>query len=229
MKKIIHNILGRLIELLSGYKLKFSAEKVQARRVAPWKEVDGDKTLRLSYNLNKNSVVFDLGGYEGQWASDIYSMYRPRIYVFEPLPPYAKKIADRFKANPDIKVFPFGLSAADGTIPLSQQADASSSYKQDGPVFQGQLKGVAGFVKEHKVGAVDLMKINIEGGEYDLLDSLISTGLIKSVKNVQVQFHDFVPNADERMVSIQRKLRKTHRLTYQYPYVWENWELRDTR
>ena len=45
MKKIIHNILGRLIELLSGYKLKFSAEKVQARRVAPWKEVDGDKSV----------------------------------------------------------------------------------------------------------------------------------------------------------------------------------------
>jgi hypothetical protein len=46
------------------------------------------------------------------------------------------------------------------------------------------------------------------------------------VSNVQVQFHDFVPDAERRMRRIQEKLGKTHSLTYQYLFVWENWALK---
>jgi len=64
----------------------------------------------------------------------------------------------------------------------------------------------------------------IEGGEYDLLEHLIKTKYIKRIKNLQVQFHDFVDQAQERMDNIQKELSKTHQLTYQYLFVWENWE-----
>ena len=68
------------------------------------------------------------------------------------------------------------------------------------------------------------MKINIEGAEYDLLDHLIETGFIANIINLQIQFHEFVPNAKERMENIQKRLEKTHALTYQHEFVWENWK-----
>ena len=68
------------------------------------------------------------------------------------------------------------------------------------------------------------MKINIEGGEYDLLEHFLESGFIKNINNIQIQFHDFIPNAEERMKKIQYELEKTHSLTYQYPFVWENWQ-----
>jgi len=71
------------------------------------------------------------------------------------------------------------------------------------------------------------MKINIEGSEYDLLEHLLETNYVKIIKNIQVQFHDFVPNAEKRMKRIQEKLQKTHYLTYQYPFVWENWRIKN--
>ena len=46
------------------------------------------------------------------------------------------------------------------------------------------------------------------------------------IANIQVQFHDFVLDAESRMKSIQADLRKTHELTYQYDFVWENWKLK---
>ena len=70
------------------------------------------------------------------------------------------------------------------------------------------------------------MKINIEGAEYDLLEHLIDTGLISNIHNIQVQFHDFVSNAEQRMIMLQKELEKTHGLTYQYPFVWENWRVK---
>ena len=71
--------------------------------------------------------------------------------------------------------------------------------------------------------SIDLMKINIEGAEYDLLEHLIENKFVENIKDIQVQFHDFVPNAEARMKNIQAGLSKTHYLTYQYPFVWENW------
>ena len=70
------------------------------------------------------------------------------------------------------------------------------------------------------------MKINIEGGEYDLLEHLIETGFVKNIFDLQIQFHDFIPNARGRMENIQKKLKKTHKLSYQYEFVWESWKLK---
>jgi hypothetical protein len=53
-----------------------------------------------------------------------------------------------------------------------------------------------------------MMKISIEGGE--LLEHLIETGLAKLIRNIEVQFHNVVPDAKEKIVSIQRELKKTH-------------------
>ena len=78
--------------------------------------------------------------------------------------------------------------------------------------------------ERHDVGEVALMKINIEGSEYPLLEHIIDTGLIKHVREFQIQFHDFVPDARARMQEIQRRLMATHRPTWQYRYIWENWK-----
>jgi FkbM family methyltransferase len=209
-----------------GSELAPKIQDIQAERVKPWLDVNGDQTLRMDYPLNNNSVVFDLGGYEGQWASDIYSRYRCKIYIFEPVPQFAKEIKQRFLKNPDIHVQDFGLSDKDGKIKLSMEANATSAYKESDDSVEVELRKANHFIKEKNIESIDLIKINIEGGEYDLLDHLLSEGLVRNIQNLQIQFHDFVPDAETRMNHIQDQLKKTHELTYQFPFVWENWRLK---
>src|SRR5215467_6343650 len=79
--------------------------------VQQWLARKGDITLRLDYDfLTADSVVFDLGGYCGQWTSDIYARYGCGIYVFEPVAEYADFIRKRFHRNHKIRVFEFGFS-----------------------------------------------------------------------------------------------------------------------
>jgi hypothetical protein len=73
------------------------------------------------------------------------------------------------------------------------------------------------------VEKIDLIKINIEGGEYELLSRLIETGLIDKINNIQVQFHEVTSTSLSEMHIIQQSLSKTHKPTYQYEFVWENW------
>ncbi|MGZ3757419.1 MAG: FkbM family methyltransferase [Mucilaginibacter sp.] len=189
----------------------------------------GGESLRFNYNsLDKNSVIFDLGGYEGQWASDIYSRFRSMVYIFEVYKPYYDKIQERFNLNNDIKIFNYGLSSENTVVKIAIDDVSTSAFKKSENMVDVQLKNIADFIAEHDIQKIDLMKINIEGGEFDLLAYLISSGIVKQVVNLQIQFHDFVPDAINKMATIRNELSKTHKPTYQFDFIWDNWELKET-
>ena len=196
----------------------------QAKRVKPWFLINGDNTLRLKYNLDQNSIVMDLGGYKGDWAAQIWNLYKPSIYVFEPYKPYCDSIRKRFSGNQKIQVFEFGLGAKSEQLGFSVAENASSVFNSGEKTASIQIESIKQFLEENKINTVDLIKINIEGGEFELLEYLLESGLITRFDNIQVQFHDFVPDAENRMKAIQHKLAATHYTTYQYEFVWENWK-----
>lgn len=196
-----------------------------------WNKDNGDKTLRLDYPLNSDSIIFDLGGYEGQFTSDIFSRYLCKCYIFEPVSKYYKYILKRFEKNDKVYVFPFGLAAKDETCSIYINNDGSSMYKKSAMVKQNavehmELRSFGSFIEQNDIKHIDLIKINIEGAEYDLLDYIINEGLINIINNLQIQFHDveIKGGAKNRMLDIQQKLEETHQLTWYYrPFVWENW------
>ncbi|WGD34885.1 FkbM family methyltransferase [Olleya sp. YS] len=201
--------------------------QLQYERCKPWFTVKGDETLRLNYPLNKDSVVFDLGGYKGEFASDIYNKYESTIYVFEPIQSFYNIIKQKFADNPKIKAYQYGLAGQDQTMQISLTDNSSSVYIKSKHAETIQLKSIVDFIKANNIKHIDLIKINIEGGEYDVLEALIAHNMLPLFTDLQIQFHDFIiPNAAERMKAIQNELSKTHQLTYQYEFVWENWTLK---
>ena len=186
-----------------------------------WVRDRGDERLRLYYPLSPDSVVLDAGGFKGDWAAALVQRFDPCVQIFEPVSEYAEQIERRFADSPKVSVHRYGLSCQDQSIQFSVAGDASSAIR-------GGLQQTASMRDIHGVLApldqVDLIKINIEGGEYDLLDRLIETSDIEKVTNLQVQFHLFVPDALDRYRVIASRLKQTHRLTWRYYFVWENWE-----
>ena len=201
--------------------------KLQKERCKPWFKVNGDNTLRLDYPLSKDSIVFDLGGYKGDFANSIYEKYNCMIYVFEPVTSFFSTIKERFASNDKVKVYPFGLSDTNKELFISNSADGSSVFLKTKDSEKIELKSILQFIEDNNITTVDLIKINIEGGEYEVLESLLKSNKIKIFKNLQIQFHDFIiENAQERMENIQKQLEKTHEITYQYEFVWENWKIK---
>lgn len=195
----------------------------QARVFRRWKNDRGEK-LRYEYPLGEDSVVFDVGGYEGEWSEEIAARYHPTIHIFEPVTEYADALKKKFAGNAKIFVHDCGLSNKNGSAEIVLDNNGSSLYIHGAKREQITLVEASGFILHNKIERIDLMKINIEGGEYDVLENLIETGVAQRIKNIQIQFHHFVPNAKMRMEKIHTALRKTHRPTYHYEFVWENWE-----
>ncbi len=198
-----------------------------------WIKDQGDDTLRLNYPLTSNSIVFDVGGFNGDWSSKIFCMYDCNIYVFEPVILYYENIQRRFIKNDKVTVVNKGLSSTTGEAEffINSNIDGSSFILRNdvNNIRKSIVTMISAkdFIDQNKITSIDLIKINIEGGEYDLLEHIICSGIINKIKNIQVQFHDFVENHETRLYKLRQFLSRTHVLTYCYEYIWENWEKKD--
>lgn len=178
--------------------------------------------MRYDYDLNSKSLVLDLGGYEGYFAAMIHNLYACEVSIFEPLEEYYNKCMNILSIMPVFKVYKNGVGNSNRKEVMTTEGDRSGKFacgNKSEEVIILDIKDVIG----NKT--IDLIKINIEGMEFEVLERVIELGLQKQLKNIQVQFHKIAPNSEERYERIRAELLKTHHLTYDYPFVWQNFTL----
>lgn len=145
------------------------------------------------------------------------------MYIFEPVVEYYDILENKYKNNPKIKIFNFGLSNKNEEIHIAKSLDWSSVFKQSWQYEIIQLVDFDTFISQEAIGdkKVDLISINIEGGEYDLLERILQTSP-QMMQSIQVQFHDFVSNAQGKRDKILFLLEKNgYKKGYSFPFVWE--------
>jgi FkbM family methyltransferase len=186
-----------------------------------WREVNGDETLKMNYPLNENSVVYDIGGYLGDWSQRIADKYNSIIWVFEPIQEFYHVLVKRFRDNQRITVVNAGVSDSTKRVACSKDKDGSSTYLTNGSSEEVLLVDAA-VIKQ-----ADLLNLNCEGAEFDIIPRLIETGNIKNIKHLQAQLHPFVPNAEVKREEIRKLLASTHKESFSYEFLWEGWERRN--
>ncbi|EMI28135.1 FkbM family methyltransferase [Rhodopirellula europaea] len=185
---------------------------------------DGIPTKRYEFNnLDSDSIVLDLGGFRGEWADDIHARYGSTIHVFEPHPEFASTLQTKYTDHPHIHVHAVALSSSDGDLILSDTGDASSAIRAGEKSITGRRVEAGAYLQSISVDHANLMKVNIEGGEYDILPHLAKLGWLNRIETIQVQFHDLCVTSDEERESIRRELAQSHGEDWCYPFVWEQW------
>jgi CDP-paratose 2-epimerase len=178
----------------------------------------------FNHILSEKSVVFDVGGYLGDFTDNIYSRSQANIHLFEPILEYANVCKQRFANHNKIIIHPYGLSDKTEDVQIAKMGAESSTFLPGSIKETIRLGDIAGEALLHK--GIDLISINVEGGEYSILRRMIETGLVKNCKNIQVQFHTLHSNFEVEYNEIIGLLNRTHIKTYFYPFVWENWQLK---
>lgn len=183
--------------------------------------------ILYDYRLDENSIVFDLGGYIGEYAEKIYSRYNSHIYIFEPYPSFFEVIENKFRYNKKILPFNFGLSNDNFVTNVKNEGTGTSIKNSISNIGKKvQVRNISEFIAENNVGHIDLMKINVEGSEYEILPELIKSDIILKVKNLLIQFHEIDDNSVADRANIQSTLQKSHEKTFDYEFIWESWTLR---
>lgn len=194
------------------------------KEVNRWFRDGGDNKFRFNYPLDENSLILDCGGYKGEWSEKIFSMYQCNIMIFEPVKKFYDIIKNKFIGNEKIKVFNYGLSDEEKNVDINLLDDGSSVFVDGTNKENIKLRSIYNFINDNKINKIDLLKLNVEGEEYNILDNIIDNNLTHIINSYQIQFHEVIDNYEERRKKIIKNLNNTHKQTYCYLYVWENWE-----
>ena len=153
-------------------------------------------------NEKQEPVVIDCGANIGISALYFKSLYPHAIvHCFEP---YSKAV-DYLKRNiaannlENVFVYQEAVSALDGEIKLNIPADANMLnptvlVAKDSTVFEivksVKLSSFVNSIKEN----IDLIKLDVEGAEYDIVEDLNNSGILATgkVRMLVVEYHDSV-------------------------------------
>jgi FkbM family methyltransferase len=187
--------------------------------------------LRYQYPLTPDSIVIDCGGYEGNFAKIIAEKYGCRVHVYEPILEHAANILQRFENTPLanlIKVLHAGVGGTERKETFGVKGDqtgiaCSGNRSEEVQIVAiDQVLGLfAGMDRQ-----VDLLKLNIEGMEYEVLEALLDQGLTHRFNNIQVQFHNHIPRAEQRRDYIKNLMMMNHQITWDADWIWTNFELK---
>jgi FkbM family methyltransferase len=200
-----------------------NSEAVKAFYVAEAKD-----DVRLKYPLTQDSIVIDLGAFKGEWALQIAKRYGCTVFACEPV---ASIFQECQKAVAGTKVqacnFAVGGSTREDHITVDADGSSLNMHPSNGMDLEKiSILAIDEFMQQYQIDRVDLIKLNVEGSEFEIMERLIELGWLDRFTDFQIQFHPTVPNYEKRRVAIQNKLYETHWQTYNFEWVWENWRRR---
>ena len=226
MKNKLKNQFPKLLKIY--YKIRFYFRAIyipETRAHLKWKLVSGDSKKHKKYSLNSESIFFDIGGFKGGFSEKIIKEFDCYCYIFEPHPEYFDILKAKFSSNNKVQIFNYGLLDKNNNLNLSDDSASSRLlYSNEGIYIE--VRDISEVINELKIENIDLLKSNIEGAEYKLLNRLIETGKIKQIKSLQIQYHkDHIENAEIQRIELNNKLSNTHKNIWSYYFVWERWDI----
>ena len=191
-------------------------------------ERDGwDEVLFRNLNLNKESKVLVLGGYKGASTLEYRKRFDSNVLALEPIQNYFEILENKFVSDSKVSIQNLALAAATGKIEIYINDDSTGFYEKKSSSGLETITCVG--VRDFFVAPFeifDLIEMNIEGAEYEVLNSILQLNLQTKFKTFLIQFHRNIPSFESKRESIRRALEISHKQVFCYDYVWERWDLK---
>ena len=189
----------------------------------------GGAALLEDMPVSSDDVVIDGGGFEGNWTAAMLVRSGCSSVIFEPVPSFATACRARFARNARVTVHEAALGGTERTARFAIDSLASSEHRARGPssvdvpVIDASevIRRLADRYRD-----VACLKLNIEGGEYEVLERLLGDGTVLRCRSILVQFHAQPDGWQARMADIHAGLARSHEATWRFPMVWELWTRR---
>jgi len=146
-------------------------------------------------------VIFDVGANIGIYAREVGIVFgnSADLYCFEPLKKAYAFLVDNMAGHPNIRPFNFGFGEREGTAvihanegssPLASCFDREIKHLGIEMTHKEEIavRRLDSFCKENSISRIDLLKVDVEGGELAVLKgagSLIDT---RAIRIIQFEF-----------------------------------------
>ncbi len=177
--------------------------------------------------IDSNDLIIDIGGYKGEWTANMLIKYGCKSVIYEPIPNFANICKEKFRFNKNVAVINAAVGGSTRKTYFSFADNGTSEFVNNTvDKIEADVIDIAEILEMNKL-EIGCIKMNIEGGEYELLERLIESNKISKIKALLIQFHRQPENFESRYNEIQSKLKLTHRQKFSHYMVWELWEIID--
>lgn len=185
--------------------------------------------------MKERSLLIEVGGNEGADAAALQKLYKPTHIILEPTKYFADKLRERFRDNPRVTVLNFGLHTETKNFSVQvkgRHGEGTSVYSKKKGSTKIMVINSTKFFNDLGVGQieVDLLSMDCEGCEFGVLENIFLTNMTRYFKNIQMEWHSGlkrIQNQVQRYCQIVEMLSRTHRPTFQFRYIYENWRRKD--
>lgn len=174
-------------------------------------------------NLESTDTVLVLGGYLGDSTQRWLDVSAGQVLVVEPVKEYFQILQSKFLDNPKVELFNLAVGAKSGQVDIYVNELESGSRVISESVQAVQQIAISKFLKQLP-NIPKIVEINIEGGEYPVMQDLINSTLVEEVETLIIQFHRYAYQDEVLRGDIRVKLSETHKEVFSYDWVWERWD-----
>jgi FkbM family methyltransferase len=201
-------IVSRVLPQQFRHRLRHSFDSLYSKPL-PDKETLGDLApwTIVTRGLSPDAVIYSGGVGEGiTFEEELIRRFGVKIHIFDPSPVAVRTIA---LVNSDRLLFkPVGLAASTAaSFSIGGGADSSTWLKAGGSDSL-PCTSIAREMEMNGHDSIDLLKIDIEGFEYEVLGSCLAKGI--PIKQICVEFHDFFPEIPKTKTREMIRALKSH-------------------
>jgi FkbM family methyltransferase len=144
--------------------------------------------------LNRESVIYSVGvGSNIDFDIELINSFGATVHAFDPTPRSIEWVKNQ--QLPKHFIFhPFGLSAENGHMDFFPPAKASSThfspidrYGDTNNIVRAPVKDIDTIASELKHKEIDLLKLDIEGAEYEVIEALPKNRV--AINQILIEFH----------------------------------------
>lgn len=160
--------------------------------------------------ITPGSIIFDIGANVGIYTlvASVLTGKDGRVYAFEPLEEnllYLRKHISINNIN-NVEVLPFAVSNCSGSLSFEKNRDRFQGKLSEAGTIKVNSIRIDDFVKANNVKP-DILKIDIEGGEYDaLLGSIVTLSEYRPVIFLATHGKEVHKKCMDLLISIGYKL-----------------------
>lgn len=173
--------------------------------------------------LKSSDSILILGGYLGDSVERWLQASSGLVVVVEPVMEYFQILNSKFSGNPRVKLFNLAVGDRNGIIDIYIDGMKSGSNAHSTLIQSAEVMATDAFLEKLPVKPT-LIEINIEGGEYLVMQNLFASNLVEQVRTFLVQFHKYSHRDEIMRGEIREKFSATHTEIYCYEWVWERWD-----
>jgi FkbM family methyltransferase len=179
--------------------------------------------------LEKNSIVLDFGANIGNFSRYINDKFKSRLFLYEPNPYCCEILRKKFASYSNVKIFNLGVYNVSGFKKFYMTIyDRTGFSISESCSFDKSKKGLdlKNFLRIKtlrienilsKYNHINLLKIDIEGAEYKIINTVIKN--INKIDVVFCEFHKTTPLQKKNYINTINLLKK-NKLYNKKIFIW---------